>query len=180
MKEVNVQIKGITPLLMNSPKGMLEPEEPLKIKTAKRDRVKEAEKVVYRDKHGVLFVPSTAIKGTIIQASAYKKAGKYALRPIISGGMRIKEQEITLNETKYEIDLRTGVIQRARIVIARPRLDKWKLNFTIIYDEDLIPDPIIIKTVLIEAGKRVGILAFRPQKNGEFGMFEVTKFEAKK
>ena len=180
MKEIDVEIKGVTPLLMNSPKAMLEPQEALKIKTKKRNREEEAEKVVYRDKDGVLYVPSTAIKGTIIQASAYKKAGKFALRPIISGGMRIKEEEITLNTKDYEIDLRTGVIQRARIVIARPKIKDWKLNFTIIYDEDLISDPNIIKTVLGEAGKRVGILAFRPQKNGEFGTFEITKFEAKK
>lgn len=180
MKEVEVQIKGITPLLMNSPKGMLKDEPAIKISTKKRDRKEEAEKVAYRNKNGMLFVPSTAIKGTIIAASAYKKAGKYALRPIMSGGMRIKEEEIPLNTKDYEIDLRTGVIQRARIVIARPVIDKWELNFTILYDEDLIPDGNIIKTVLEEAGKRVGILSFRPQKNGEFGQFEVTKFEAVK
>lgn len=176
MKEIEVEIEGITPLLMNSPKAMLEPEPEIKQAKKKYIPEEEAEKVAYRNAQGKLFVPSTAIKGSMVNAAAYKKAGKYTLRPLIAGGVRIKGFEIILDTQEYEIDARTVVIQRNRVLKWRPRINKWKLKFVLIYNDKLLsPNP--IQTCLIEAGERVGILDFRPQKLGEFGMFKVTKFE---
>jgi len=177
MKEIKVEIEGVTPLLMNSPKAMLEPEK--EVRNAKKKYIpkEEAEKVAYRNDKGKLYVPSTAIKGAMINASAYKKAGKFTLRPLVAGGMKIKENEIVLNKQKYDIDVRTVVIQRSRVVKARPKVEDWKLGFTLVYNENLIGSPDILKEVLVEAGERIGILDFRPQKLGEFGQFKVTKFE---
>ena len=45
MKEIKVKVSGETPLLMNSPKSMLEPEEGMRMKTKKQDTKAEAEKV---------------------------------------------------------------------------------------------------------------------------------------
>ena len=59
---------------------------------------------------------------------------------------------------------------------SRAKLMQWKVSFEIIYSEKLIADPQIIRTVLEEAGERVGILDFRPSKGGMFGCFKVTKF----
>lgn len=177
MKEIKVELSGVTDLLMNSPAGMLEPTKEVRSKLDKYNPKVEAEKVAYKNSNGKLYVPSTAVKGAMINASSFKKAGKYALRPIIAGGVRVKETELLLNKQSYEIDLRTVVIQRARVVKARPRISDWKLNFSLIYNEDMISNPDIIKEVLNEAGVRVGLLDFRPQKTGEFGCFKVTKFE---
>jgi len=179
MKKIQVEIKGETPLLMNSPKQMLEPKEAIRKTTKNYIPEEEAEKVAYRTDKGELFVPSIAIKQSIIGASSYKKAGKNALRPIIAAGIRIPQQEILLGTKDYEIDLRTVVIQRARVVKARPIIKNWKLNFELLYNDTLIGDPNIIKEVLSEAGERVGLLDYRPQKLGEFGTFTVTKFEVK-
>jgi len=180
MKKIQVEITGETPLLMNSPKGMLEPKDAIRKTTKVYDPEIEAEKVAYRTDKGELYVPNTAIKGSIINASAWKKAGKNALRPLIAAGIRIPQSELLLGTKKYEIDLRTVVIQRARVVKARPMIKDWKLNFEILYNDQLIADPDIIKEVLTEAGERVGILDFRPQKLGEFGTFTVTKFKVEK
>ena len=177
MKEINVEIEGVTPLLMNSPKAMLDPEPAVKSSRKKYIPKIEAEKVAYRTDKGKLYVPASAIKGSIINAAAWKKAGKYTLRPLIAGGVRIKESEILLNKQKYEIDLRTVVIQRSRVIKARPKIPDWKLKFTLIYNDNMFPDPSPIKDCIVEAGERVGLLDFRPQKLGEFGMFKLTKFE---
>jgi hypothetical protein len=174
MKKIEVEITGTTPLLMNSPKAMLEPTEATRKTTKKRDQSEEAEKVAYRTAKGQLFVPNTAIKGTIINAASWKKAGKIALRPLMAAGTRIEPQELILNKQKYEIDLRTVVIQRNRVVKARPKITDWKLAFTIVFNENLIPEDGMIKECLVEAGERVGILDFRPQNLGEFGCFKVT------
>lgn len=180
MKKIQIEITGDTPLLMNSPKAMLEPKEAVRKTTKVYDPETEAEKVAYRTEKGELYVPNTAIKGTMINASAWKKAGKNALRPILAAAIRIPKSELLLGTKDYEIDLRTVVIQRARVVKARPVIKNWKLSFEMIYNEDLIADPEIIKEVLREAGERVGILDFRPQKLGEFGTFSVTKFKVAK
>lgn len=177
IKKIQVEIEGLTPLLMNSPKAMLEPEDIVKSKTKKRDPKKECEKVAYRTSKGKLYVPSAAIKGCIINAAAYKKTGKFSLRPFLAGGMRITPEEVIIDNQKYDIDLRTVVIQRSRVVKARPKIPKWKLNFTIEYDADLISDPKIIVECLEEGGRRIGILDFRPQKLGEFGQFKVNKWK---
>lgn len=186
MKTIFVQLKGNTPLLMNSPKGMLEDDsKSLSKKTEKRDWNVEAEKVSYRTKDGFLYVPSTAIKGCLINASSYKKIGKYSARPIIAGGVMVFPDEIKIKDLKckdikdYEIDLRTVVIQRARVLKARPKIIDWILEFEIKINENLIADVDIVKTILEEAGERVGILDYSPRKTGNFGTFSVTKFKEK-
>lgn len=180
MKEIEVEITGTTPLLMNSPKGMIDKMTKTSRKTTQRyDPKEEAEKVAYRKKNKELYIPSEAIKGAILGASSYRKFGKFTAKPMIAGGVMISPSEIGLGTKDYEIDLRTVVIQRARVVKARPTLPKWKVKFTITYNEILIKSSDDLKEILQDAGQRVGILDFRPAKSGNFGMFEVTQWEEK-
>lgn len=177
MKTIQVEIEGMTPLLMNNPKAMLEPKEAVRKTTKKYDVESEAEKSAYKNDKGQLYVPATAIKGSMINASSWKKAGKNSLKPLIACGVKIAEHELILNKQKYEIDVRTVVIQRARVAKARAMVKDWKLVFNLQYNDSLIGDADIIKQVLSEAGERVGLLDFRPQKLGDFGTFKVTKFK---
>lgn len=181
MKEIEVEIIGTTPLLMNSPKAMIENMTKTSRKTTQKYNPKiEAEKVAYRKKDNELYIPAEAIKGCLVGASSYKKFGKYSARPIIAGGVIISPHEVGLGTEEYEIDLRTVVIQRNRVVKARPMLENWKVKFILSYDESLISNGDMIKPILEEAGKRVGLLDFRPQKLGNFGQFEISKWEEKK
>lgn len=182
MKKIKVEIVGETPLLMNSPQAMIEQAmgSNLTKVTKKRDMVKDAEKLAYKTSKGELYIPAEAIKGSMVNASAYKKAGKYALRPFIAGAVMIKPTQIGLGTKIYELDIRTVVIQKARVVKARPMLENWKASFEIWYNEELLNDPDTIRVCLEEAGGRVGILDFRPQKLGNFGMFKVTKWQEEK
>jgi len=177
MKKIKVKITGETPLLMNSPKAMIEESSGLTKKTQKQDMEKEAKKLAYTKKSGELYIPSSAIKGSMVGASAYKKAGKFALRPLVAGGCHILPNEVGLNTTSYKLDIRTVVIQRNRVVKARPRVENWKAEFEISYDETLIANPEILREVLEDAGRRVGLLDFRPAKLGSFGMFTVTEWK---
>lgn len=176
MKRIEVEIEGITPLLMNSPKAMLNPQPAVKQARKKYDPKEEAEKVAYRNSKGKLFVPRAAIKGALINGGNYKKFGKFAAKPLLAGGVRIKETEIILDNQKYEIDARTVVIKKQRVVKWRPRINNWKLNFVLIYNDVTVPAE-GIKMCLEGAGEKVGLLDFRPQKLGEFGMFKVNKFK---
>jgi|TARA_Y100000034_G_scaffold40209_1_gene49570 hypothetical protein len=181
MKTVKVEIKGLSPLLMNSPKSMIDQmtESKLKQTTKKIDVYKDADKLAYKLDNGELYVPSEAIKGCLVRAASYKKFGKNSARPIIAGGVHITPNKIGLGTKKYEVDVRTVVIQRARVVKGRPTIENWKLSFDLNYNDILIGDSNEIKSILEEAGSRIGILDFRPDKLGSFGMFEVTKWEEK-
>ncbi len=181
MKKINVELTGITPILMNSPKSMIEEslDKKLKQTTKTHDLKEDAKKLAYTTDKGELYIPSEAIKGCLIGAASYKKIGKFAAKGMIAGGVFILEQEILLGTKKYDLDIRTVVIQRARIVKARPMIKKWKVNFELSYNENLIGNPEIIKQIFQEGGQRVGLLDFRPQKMGSFGMFEVTKWQEK-
>jgi len=178
MKKVQVEITGITPLLMNNPASMIEnATNELKSKTKEMNHEEAAEKLTYKDKNGELYIPAEAIKGTLIGASSYKKIGKFTARPMIAGGVSILPQKISLGTKEYELDIRTVVIQRNRVVKARPMIENWKASFELLYNEKLIGNSEIIKSILTEAGERVGLLDFRPQKLGSFGMFKVTKWK---
>jgi len=176
-KKIQVEITGITPLLMNNPIAMLNPKQEGKLSTENRDPVEEAKKVLYLDEKGKLYVPATAIKGCLINASAYRKFGKYSAKPIVAGGVNIFPDRVILSNQTWEVDLRTVVIQRARVPKARPKIIDWKLNFELAYNEKLIANGSLIKPILEDAGERVGLLDFRPAKLGSFGMFKVTKWK---
>lgn len=177
MKTINVELKGDA-LLMHSPKAMLEPQKKTREKMKVYDPEIEAEKGAYRTSKGELYVPAEALKASILRATLFRKAEgkKISLKPLVAAGVLIQPLQIILNKQKYEIDLRTVVIQRQRIVRARPLINDWAIKFNIIYDENLISSD-VIQTCLEDAGLRIGLLDFRPEKGGSFGTFKITKFE---
>jgi hypothetical protein len=115
---------------------------------------------------------------SILNAAGWYKFNNRSAKQIIAGATRIDPFEIGLGTKKYEIDLRTVVIQsgskRNRVVRARPRLDEWKLSFKIIYNESIISDPKLLKEIVSEAGLRAGLLDNRPQYFGDNGTFKIT------
>lgn len=181
MKKILIEIEGITPLLMN--KYNIETE--LSRQKGKRitktyDPEEEAEKSAYWSTTGKkqLIIPAEVIYAAMLNASSFHRIGKRSAKSILAGSIRISPFEVGLGTAKYEIDTRAVVIQRARVLKSRPRLDKWKASFELNYPENLVGDPQIIRTVLEEAGQRVGLMDFRPQRGGGYGTFKVTKFEA--
>ena len=99
---------------------------------------------------------------------------------------KIEPEEIIILDKKgkamknYEIDTRPVVIQRARVLKSRAKITDWKAKFEIVFNEKLIADAEIIKTVLTEAGMRIGIMDYRPQKSGWYGTFKINNFEVSK
>jgi len=185
MKEIKVTLVGVTPLLMHSAKMMLEDKDKVvrsKVKGKAVDYNAQAEKYTYRSKNKDLYVPANAIKGAMVNASAGKKSGKFFMKPIIAGSVYIRPFEVSLG-TKVieEVDIRTVVnknMRSARIIVARPRFNNWKIDFTIVYDSVRVGTG-VIKEILEEAGWRIGLLSFSPRNYGEFGQFKIEKFDVK-
>lgn len=161
---------------MNNPASMLMPKTQ-SLKTENYNPEEDVKKTLYLDEKGKLYVPSSAIKGTLINGASYRKFGKFSAKPIVAGGVTILPEKIIIDNQKYEVDLRTVVIQRSRVPKARGKVFPWKLNFELMYNEKLIANSELIKPILQDAGERIGILDFRPQKLGNFGMFKITKWQ---
>jgi len=183
MKIIKVEIEGTGEgILMHSAQGMVQ-QSATKNPAKQYDPVKDAEKVAYRNDKKELIIPSRCLKACILNASSWYKFGKKSAKPIIAGCTQINPTELVLIDKKgkalkkYDVDTRPVVVQRARIIRARPLIKDWKLKFEIIYNEDMIGDPAIIKHIIEEAGQRIGLLDNRPQKYGENGTFKLVTFK---
>lgn len=182
MKEILVELTGQTPLLMNNIMGANLGDSTRKT-TKKYDSKEDAERSAYwMEEKGkkMLCVPARCITACIRGSASYFKTKGRNLKPIIAGAVRVEPENVSLGTDKYEIDIQSVVIQRARVLRSRARLSQWKLKFKLIYNEDYISDAEVLHKILEEGGVKVGLLDFRPAKSGSFGTFAVTKFEEQK
>ena len=97
--------------------------------------------------------------------------GRRTFRDAVRASVVVDPLEIPIEPQSWVVDQRSAVVQRARILRARPRWDNWTLKFTV-----QVSDPRVsandLKQFLEEAGRTVGIGDYRPK----FGLFEVTEF----
>lgn len=176
IEKYKIQIKGTRPLLMHSCNSMLEENNKTTTRSKEYDPKTEAEKALYKDGDGGIIVPSFCILSCLKEAAKNYQIpgkGKRTFKNYIFAGVRIDPDNIPLiSDNGWEIDLKTVVISRSRIVRARPRFDNWSLEFTIEIVDPIIP-PSSMKQFIIDAGKYNGLLDFRPL----YGLFELVSFE---
>lgn len=185
MKTIKVTIAGISPLIINRFKENDEQVDAVK-KSTKKDYGtprEQAEQTPYRDEDtGKLWLPTIWVTGTIrTVASDYKLPGTRKSVKSVSGGAVVPcEEKMYFNE-KYllkdiEVDSRPVVIQRARIMRHRARLEKWSVTLDLQIDESILPVD-HVHHILSDAGRRAGLGDYRPQKGGPFGRFHITSWE---
>jgi hypothetical protein len=173
-KSISCTIKGISPLLMHS--------FPL-VKTEAIEKMspeEQAEIAAYRNPtNGLLYIPGVNVQRAFIASAAYSKGkGRASLQKPVAACVMISPDRLDLGVEDYEIDARPVVIPatKGRVVRFRPRLDEWSIKFEIEYDPTLLTEGDVRK-VVDDAGSRVGLLDFRPAKNGPFGRFIVTEWK---
>ena len=115
----------------------------------------------------------------LVGAAVYSKGkGRASLQKPVAACVIVTPERASLGVKQYNIDSRPVNIPatRGRIIRHRPRLDKWSVLFTIQYDDELLTEE-QLRQVVDNAGSRVGLLDFRPEKKGPFGRFIVTHWE---
>jgi len=173
-ERIDVTIKGTAPLLMHR---FSNEESSTKLRKAgtQYNTEEEAEKALYKDEKGNIVQPSIHLESAMVEAAVnYRIPGqsRKTYKNPFRAGIFVEPRLIPHKIPKWVIDLQSVVIQRSRIMRARPRLDEWELDFQILnIDERITPN--IIKSILVEAGNFVGIGNYRPR----YGRFEVIKFE---
>jgi hypothetical protein len=171
-KTINVTIKGVYPLLMH--------RMPL-VNINGLDKLpaeEQAEHAAYRMPDGMLYIPGTNIQRAIISGATYSKGkSRASLQKPVAACVLVTPEHCTLGVKDYIVDSRTVVIPatKGRIVRHRPRLDEWKVSFTVEYDPVLLTEE-QLRTVVDDTGARVGLLDFRPEHKGPFGRFMVTEW----
>lgn len=180
---INVSIKGVTPLLMQK-----FCEEDLD-RNGKVDRNLTprdiATKFAYKAKTGELFLPADMIFSCLISAGQFHKLGKSKVTTmkssLVPAGINIVQDHCMLGTHNFEIDSRSVVIPSTggRIMQHRPRLDEWKLSFSLEVDRNIFSEK-LVRDIVDDAGMKCGLGAFRPNRKGRFGKFKVTKWEVKK
>ncbi|MDD4484272.1 MAG: hypothetical protein PHD55_07900 [Methanoregula sp.] len=155
------------------------PLEPVQA-IAKMSKEEQAEIAAYRDEEsGDLYIPGVAIQRALIAAATYSKGkGRASLQKPVAACVFVDPDQCSLGTTTYKIDARAVVVPatKGRIVRFRPRLDAWEIAFSLDYDPDLLTEQ-QLRTVVDDAGARVGLLDFRPERKGPFGRFMVTFWE---
>lgn len=186
MKTVNIKIQGISPLLINRFKE--QDEIPAKTTRGKKDYGtprEQAEATAYRDPDKSIWIPSTWVTGCLRTVSSdYKINGSRKSIKSVIGGVAFPVEEKLFFLEKYklkdiEIDSRPVVVQRARIMRHRARVESWSLSLSLQIDDGIIPLE-TIHEMLSDAGRRCGIGDFRPQKGGPFGRFLVKSWKVTK
>ena len=178
MKTYKVEIEGTSPYLMHKFAGLEDGTAEARGRTriGVPDWKLEAEKSIYKNAEGEIYIPSAQIEGAMIKAAVNEKIpGKRGktYKNLVKGFVFIEPDQIIITPQDWEMDARAVVVQRNRVVRYRPRFDKWKLAFDlVINEEDQIPNE-VIKRILDSAGRYTGIGDYRPK----FGRFMVTKFE---
>lgn len=185
MKTVTFTIKGVSPLLINRFKEEDEVTEAVK-KSTKKDYGtprEQASATPYFDaRTKLLWLPTSWISGAIkTVASDYKLPGTRKSVKSVAGGAIIPVEEKMYFTKKYkvkdiEVDSRPVVIQRARIMRHRARLENWEVKCTLEVDEEIIPVK-NVHDILIDSGRRAGLGDYRPQKGGPFGRFQITSWK---
>lgn len=186
---VHVTIEGTTPLLMNR----FTEEAEVKVSSGisavsigtKGTPREQAAKKAYSDDEGNLYIPGPNIFSCLIQAGKFHKSGKSKVTTskssLVPAGMALREVVCPLGTKDFEVDSRSVVIPATggRIMAHRPRLDNWSLSFSLEVDESMF-SPEFVRLLVDDAGRKIGLGDFRPDRKGPFGKFVVTEWKVEK
>ena len=186
-------VESVTPLLMHNPASMA--PKPGGGKTAVKKVLtpeEEAERAAYRSPDGFLVFPTQAFRSSLLLAAEKWPIPGKARGNISSYMAHIQvepDEFVSLVDgdgeliRDYVIDGRRGVNPSTGggIWISRPKIEYWRATFSFIVDTDLIGEPeTMVTQILADAGKRVGVGAFRPLppktskgKGGWFGRYRI-------
>ena len=195
-----VKNKPNNPLLMHNPEGSIG----VKTTTGKKqyNPAEEAENAAYRLPSGQLYLKAEAFKGSIIDpkgGATGRKFGKSSAATVIRNGIDFTpDSDILIWHPKiaflpicplynpkngkkivdYQIDQRPAVVNKARIIRARPILWEWATDVIITIDTRFISISDFLE-IFQNAGIVAGVGDYRPQcvKPGNFGRYIVEIME---
>lgn len=190
MKEIKITIEGTTPLMLCrfTDEAQIAATTGTRTSMAARDKLEpkeQAEEFLYKDTEGKSVIPQPNMLRCIIDGGKFHKAGKNKVTTLksslIPACVSIEEFSIPIVSKKgWEVDARPVRIPATggRIIRYRPVYYDWKLSFTVSLDDEILGAN-LLRDIIDDSGKRIGLGAFRPDCKGPFGKFKVTSWKAK-
>lgn len=181
LREIGLWIKSTTPLIQHawSEKAMrmmrMTAQERRRVPKDARDPEAEGMAAIYRTEDGGYGIPAMAIKSALVSA-AHKDFGlpktevRKALRFPSTGNLPMETEDPIIREDIVRVGAGATDIRY------RPEFASWRLFLRFNFDADLVTSQDILNLV-DRAGFAVGIGEMRPEKDGEFGCFEVDRDE---
>lgn len=190
--KIEVTISSVTPILMNrfteANEVQVSGGTSVSLRGDKGTPREQAEPKRYADTEGRLYIPGPNIFAAIIAAGVFHKAGKRQLTTqktsLIPAGIMVDDIVCSLTDasgeplTAWEVDSRSVVIPSTggRIMAHRPRVDAWQTTFVLDVDSTMF-SPNLVRTLVDDAGKKIGLGDYRPARKGPFGRFVVSRWE---
>lgn len=177
-KRAEVEIEGITPLLMDrlDSKDLITPPSPEELKDFEKMAAK-SRYITEIDGKETLYIPARAVKACILNRARAYKAGRERMDWFLRGVIRIEPLCVPLNKMDYEVDVQP-VGRTTKKMKARAKVWPWSAKFYLVTGEELLRrQKKRLETIISEAGIKYGLLSFRPERGGEFGTFKLVKFE---
>ena len=184
---ISIRIEGTTPLICNRFTDAAAEESSAGIRGsgASADRgtpIELAESKLYFGLNGKVMIPQPNLLRSLIEGGSFHKAGKKQLTTqkssVLYGCLDIEGAEIELiHKQPWKVDTRAVRIPSTggRILRHRPIFDDWALEFEATLDTTIVGAK-VLRLVVDDAGKRVGLGDFRPATKGPYGKFVVTKW----
>lgn len=183
--KIRVTITGVSPLLMNrfteANEVAVSGGTSVSFRGDKGTPREQATPKCYADQSGQLYIPGPNIFAAIIAAGTFHKAGKSKLTTqktsLIPAGLLVDDMVCSLGTDKWEVDSRSVVIPSTggRIMCHRPRVDKWSCSFTLDVDASMFSEK-LVRAVVDDSGKKIGLGDYRPARKGPFGRFVVKEW----
>lgn len=177
VQAVFLEIEGTAELIQNnfSQKAieeMLRKHMGISVQREKKNPRQCIEDATIKNTEGQVCIPPTAIKKAILSAASQIKSMK---KTQIRSGLFLpaKSIPITYKSMEPRMDMvRTSGISRTPDVRFRPSFVAWKARVEIVYNHEFQVQSVV--DLLSRAGN-VGIGEWRPEKDGTFGTFKISR-----
>jgi hypothetical protein len=188
VKDIKITIQGVTPLMCNrfTDEAAAKATNGSTIINGAGNRGtprEQAESRLYIGQDGVTTViPQPNLLRCVVEGGRFHKAGKKQIttkkESMLYSCVDIVETEFPIvHNDPWHPDSRPVVIPSTggRILCHRPMFNDWSLEFTLSVDDQFI-NLNLMRQIVDDAGRRVGLGDFRPDRKGPFGKFVVTSW----
>jgi hypothetical protein len=186
--KIQVNIEGITPLLCNrfTDEAAEAATSGTRSSIATTDRgtpLEIASSKLYHGLEGELVIPQPNLLRCLVEGGRFHKVGKSQVTTqkssMLFSCVDVEGATIPIiHEQPWRVDTRPVRIPSTggRILSHRPLFDDWRLDFVLDLDISIMSQK-LMRQIIDDAGKRIGLGDFRPATKGPFGRFVVVKWE---
>ena len=182
--EIAITLTGTTPLICNrfTDAAAEAASSGTRSSSANSDRgtpLEIAESKLYKGLSGNPCIPQPNLLRCLVDGGQFHKVGKSQItttkKSMMFSCVDIPAAEIDIiHKQPWKVDTRAVRIPATggRILAHRPMFDDWALSFTLELDTTIMSER-LLRQIVDDAGKRVGLGDFRPATKGPFGRFVV-------